>query len=80
MFNFFKKKLFNVSMDDEKVDYDMIDLLAYECNLLNEALSHEDLTSDEQNEILINYLKRADAQHEPINDFKEGLCCAFKLF
>ncbi|XP_037047631.1 NHL repeat-containing protein 2 [Bradysia coprophila] len=72
MLSFFKK-LFDASMDDDKSDYDMIDLLAYECNLLNEALSHENLTSDEQNEILINYLKRADSQHEPINDFKEDL-------
>lgn len=66
-------------MDDEKADYDMIDLLAYECNLLNEALSQENLTADEQNDILNNYLKKADSQHQPINDFKEGLWTAFNF-
>lgn len=60
-------------MEDDKSEYDMIDLLAYECNLLNEALSHENLSIDEQNEIIENYLKRADTQHDPINDFKDGL-------
>lgn len=59
-------------MDDDKSEYDMIDLLAYECNLLNDALSQENLSTDEQNEILTNYLKRADTQHDPINDFKDG--------
>lgn len=60
-------------MDDDKAEYDMIDLLAYECNILNESLSDKSLTADEQNEIITNYLKRADSQHEPINDFKDGL-------
>lgn len=61
-------------MDDEKAEYDMIDLLAYECNLLNEELAQENLSLDEQNEILMNYLRKADSQHDPINDFKDGLC------
>lgn len=60
-------------MEDDKSEYDMIDLLAYECNLLNEALLLEDLSIDEQNEILMNYLKKVDSQHDPINDFKDGL-------
>lgn len=78
MLNFFKK-LFNATMDDDKSEYDMIDLLAYECNLLSEALSHENLSNDDQNEILMNYLKRADSQHDPINDFKDGLYYPFLL-
>lgn len=59
-------------MEDDKPEYDMIDLLAYECNLLNESLSNQNLSTDEQNDILMSYLKRADSQHEPINDFKDG--------
>ncbi|KAJ6646671.1 NHL repeat-containing protein 2 [Pseudolycoriella hygida] len=60
-------------MEEDTAEYDMIDLLAYECIRLNEALSSDNITNDEQNEILMNYLKRADLQHKPINEFKEDL-------
>lgn len=61
-------------MDDDKCEYDMIDLLAYQCNLLNEELSSPNISTDEHSEILQNYLRKADSQHDSINDFKDGLC------
>lgn len=56
-------------------DYDMLDLLAYNCNQLTAEL-RETNHADGQEKILQAYLKKIDKEFDPINEFREGL---FKL-
>lgn len=52
-------------------DYDMLDLLAYNCSTLTAQLS-ETKSAEEQEKLLSDYLKRVDKEFEPINELKEG--------
>lgn len=56
---------------DAEENYDMLDLLAYNCNDLSERLSEENPSNHEQ--IILDYIKKADNLHKKINDFKEGI-------
>lgn len=56
--------------------YDMLDLLAYNCNCLTAKL-RETSQSDEQEKILHDFLKKIDKEFNPINEIREGL---FYLF
>lgn len=59
-------------MDSDEQNYDMLDVLAYNCNELSIDLS--DIKSNEnQNKILLDYISKADNEHKSINDFKEGM-------
>lgn len=58
-------------MDLNNGEYDMLDLLAFNCNQLRTDL--RELSSHEaQDKILNDYLKRIDQEFEPINDFQDG--------
>lgn len=53
-------------------EYDMLDLLAYNCNLLRAQL-RETNSVNEQEKIIQAYLKKVDKEFKPINEFREGL-------
>lgn len=59
-------------MDINDCEYDMLDLLAYNCNQLTVQLK-ESKNPDEQEKILDAYLKKIDKEFEPINEIAEGL-------
>lgn len=59
-------------MDVNDSEYDMLDLLAYNCNQLNLQL-RETKYADEQEKILDAYLKKIDREFEPIDEIAEGL-------
>lgn len=63
------KKVF--SMDSSDVEYDMLDLLAWNMKQLEAKLS-DAKTDSEKNKILIEYIKRVDQEFKEINDFNEG--------
>lgn len=57
-------------MDSVEADYDMLDLLAWNCNqLANQLIEKSD---DEQAKIIEDYIKRVDTEFKAIKDFKEG--------
>lgn len=59
-------------MDSSDTEYDMIDLLAWNCNQLTAQLA--DVKSEaEQSRILADYIKRVDEEFKEINDFREDL-------
>jgi len=55
--------------DNEKT---MIDRLAYDCTQLMDRLSGYN-TDDDIDNILAEYLKKADKAYDSIDDFKEGI-------
>lgn len=59
-------------MDVSDSEYDMLDLLAYNCNRLTAQL-RETNYADEQEKIIQAYLKKVDKEFQPINEFREGL-------
>lgn len=64
-------------MDSSQADYDMLDLLAWNCNQLSNQLI--DKTDDEQETIIDEYIKRVDNEFETIKDFQEGKFLYFIL-
>lgn len=58
-------------MDTEEETYDMLDILAFNCNALTEKLLDE--TPSDHEQTILEYIKKADASHKKINDFKEGI-------
>lgn len=58
-------------MDLNDSEYDMLDLLAFNCNQLTTDL-RESTSQENQKKILNDYLKRIDQKFEPINEFREG--------
>lgn len=71
MFKFIQR-LFNSKMDSE--DYDMLDILAFNCNQLSADL----VDSEDQNRTLFDYLTKADTTYKSINNFKDGKTCSFR--
>lgn len=59
-------------MDINDCEYDMLDLLAYNCNQLTTQL-RESKNADEQEKIIEAYLKKIDRDFEPIDEIAEGL-------
>lgn len=59
-------------MDTNDTEYDMLDLLAYNCNQLSSKL-RETKYADEQEKILETFLNKIDDEFEPINEIAEGL-------
>lgn len=59
-------------MDLNDFEYDMLDLLAYNCNQLTSELK-DTKHADDQEKILEQYLKKIDKEFEPINEIAEGL-------
>lgn len=59
-------------MDTTDSEYDMLDLLAYNCNQLTVQL-RESKNADEQEKIIDAYLKKIDKEFDPINEIAEGL-------
>lgn len=59
-------------MDSSDTEYDMLDLLAYNCNQLSGQL-RETNNADEQEKMIQGYLKKTDKEFEPINEIREGL-------
>lgn len=59
-------------MDSSDTEYDMLDLLAYNCNQLTGQL-RETNNVDEQEKLIQGYLKKTDKEFEPINEIREGL-------
>lgn len=59
-------------MDINDCEYDMLDLLAFNCNQLTVQLK-ESKNADEQEKILDAYLNKIDKEFEPINEIAEGL-------
>lgn len=68
----FIRNLFKTKMDSSEADYDMLDLLAWNCNQLSSELI--DKPEDEQQKIIDEYIKRVDSEFETIKEFKEGTC------
>lgn len=60
-----------MELGDGESEYDMLDLLAYNCSQLTAQLSEANLL-DDQDKILADYIKRIDNEFETINEFKEG--------
>lgn len=58
-------------MDSNDTDYDMLDLLAWNCTNLMCQLNESESTDTEQS-ILEKYLKRVDGEFDTITDFKDG--------
>lgn len=58
-------------MDSNDADYDMLDLLAWNCTNLMCQLN-ENVSADTEQSIIEKYLKRVDGEFEAINDFKDG--------
>lgn len=58
-------------MDTEEEAYDMLDVLAFNCNALTEKLLDDNPSDHEQT--ILEYIKKADDLHKTINDFKEGM-------
>lgn len=58
-------------MDSEN-EYDMLDLLAYNCNQLTLQLRKTNY-ADEQEKIIQEHLKKVDKEFQPINEIQEGL-------
>lgn len=58
-------------MDSEN-EYDMLDLLAYNCNQLTLQLRKTNY-ADEQEQIIQEHLKKVDKEFQPINEIQEGL-------
>lgn len=52
-------------------EYDMLDLLAYNCTNLSENLGLAK-TTEETDEILRKYLEKADTETKSTPEFKEG--------
>lgn len=59
-------------MDSGDNEYDMLDLLAYNCNYLTGKLRETSYT-DEQEKILHDFLKKIDKEFNPIKEIREGL-------
>lgn len=59
-------------MDTNDTEYDMLDLLAFNCNQLSSKL-RETKHADEQEKILETFLNKIDDEFEPINEIAEGL-------
>lgn len=59
-------------MDSVDNDYDMLDLLAYNCNFLTAQL-RDTSQPIEQEKILHDFLKKIDKEFNPINEIREGL-------
>lgn len=59
-------------MDSSDSDFDMLDLLAFNCNQLTAQLRASSLV-ESQEKILNEYLKKVDKEFESINEFQEGL-------
>lgn len=59
-------------MDPDEENNDMLDMLAYNCSALVEKLNTEKSSPEEQNTLLMEYIKKTDAEQKSINDFKEG--------
>lgn len=57
-------------MDSNDTDYDMLDLLAWNCTNLMCQLNESDSADTEQ--ILEKYLKRVDGEFDTIADFRDG--------
>lgn len=67
-----EKKISKISqMDSNGGEFDMLDLLAFNCNQLTSDL-RETSSHEAQDKILTDYLKRIDQEFEPINDFRDG--------
>lgn len=65
-------------MDLNESEYDMLDLLAYNCNQLNAQL-RETKHPDEQEKFIEQHLKKIDKEFEPINEISEGLYLIFTI-
>lgn len=74
MFKFIQR-LFSSKMDAE--DYDMLDILAFNCNQLSADLFDSTLSGEDQNRILFEYITKADTTHKSINNFKDGKTRSF---
>lgn len=59
-------------MDLSDNDYDMLDLLAFNCNQLTTQLRATN-SIESQEKILNEHLKKVDKEFESINEFQEGL-------
>lgn len=59
-------------MDSGDSEYDMLDLLAYNCNYLTTKL-REAANIDEQDRILHDFLKKINKEFKPIREIREGL-------
>lgn len=65
-------------MDSVDSDYDMLDLLAYNCNYLTAQL-RETSQPNEQEKIINDFLKKIDKEFNPISEIREGLFVKFIL-
>lgn len=57
---------------DDSTNYDMLDILAFNCNQLSSDIFDGTLSGEDQNRILFEYLTKADKTHKSINNFKDG--------
>lgn len=65
-------------MDSVDSDYDMLDLLAFNCNYLTAQL-RETSQPNEQEKIINDFLKKIDKEFNPISEIREGLFVIFIL-
>ena len=66
-------------MDSVDNEYDMLDLLAYNCNYLTGKL-RETSHTDEQEKIVHDFLKKIDKEFNPIKEIQEGLFELNRIF
>lgn len=59
-------------MDAIDSEYDMLDLLAYNCNYLTAQL-RDTPQPGEQEKIVSDFLKKIDKEFKPIKEIREGL-------
>lgn len=59
-------------MDSSDVEYDMLDLLAWNMNQLASKLK-ESNTEPEKKNVLSEYIRRLDQEFKEINDFNDGI-------
>lgn len=57
---------------DSDTEYDMLDLLAYNCNQMSAQL-RKTTSNDEQEKIIQDHLKKVDKEFKPVNEIQDGL-------
>ena len=58
-------------MDCSDSEYEMLDLLAWNCNQLSAQLA-DAKSPDDESKIITEYLKKVDEEFSSVSDFKEG--------
>lgn len=59
-------------MDSVDSEYDVLDLLAYNCNYLTAQL-RDTPQPNEQEKVINDFLKKIDKEFNPIDEIREGM-------